>query len=303
MALHSKIDEWNGTIACTYHSPTSNDDDFVCELLKWCDDNIDDNDNFIACGDFNIDWMKDSTAKRRLREGMNDLGLIQIVNQPTRITNNSATLIDLCFTSDKRMLCKINSTVNLGDHECLSIQIKNIKNKNIKFKMIDSIKGYNSEDFNNEIKKANWDVANNFDILERADYFVKNLKNVMQKFVEKKKIPIGVECKWFNNELKKLKLEKTKNYNRAKISGNSLDWDMYKYSRNVYVSELKRAENDFYSQSVNGKRGDQKKMWKTLKEIMGRNGQSEINNVQFENECIIGWRALQGCRQIRAPNP
>lgn len=103
LSLTVKINEWTGIIACSYHSPSSNDNDFVTEFLNWCGGKIDNTPNCCAIGDFNIDWLNDSTAKRRLAEGTNDIGLTQIINQPTRITNNSATLIDLCFSSDKHL--------------------------------------------------------------------------------------------------------------------------------------------------------------------------------------------------------
>lgn len=152
LALNVKIDNWCGTIVCIYHSPSSSDNDFVQELFKWTEDNIDENDNIWICGDFNIDWMRDSVTKNCIFEKANDLGLMQLVKQPTRITSTSSTLIDLCFSNDHNMRCNINSEYNISDHECICIRFNNIANNETKFKLIETVK-YNRNDFINELRK------------------------------------------------------------------------------------------------------------------------------------------------------
>lgn len=82
---------WRGIIACLYHSPDSNDNDFIDEFIIWCSEIIERHDNIFICGDFNINWYEDDAIRRKLHQGTNDMGLSQIINSPTRITNTSKT--------------------------------------------------------------------------------------------------------------------------------------------------------------------------------------------------------------------
>lgn len=74
------------------YTTSSNDSDFVTEFLNWCEDKHENNANIIICGDFNIDWNNDSVARRRLFQGINDIGLFQVVDKPTRIAKKTQAL-------------------------------------------------------------------------------------------------------------------------------------------------------------------------------------------------------------------
>ena len=56
---------------------------------------------FAHAGDFNCDWFRqnDKIQKKTLVELTETLQLEQIINELTRITENSQTLIDLFFTN------------------------------------------------------------------------------------------------------------------------------------------------------------------------------------------------------------
>ena len=56
------------------------------------------NKEIIILGDFNYDFLN-PTSGRTLKENLRDYGLMQIIKEPTRITNNSSTLIDIIATT------------------------------------------------------------------------------------------------------------------------------------------------------------------------------------------------------------
>lgn len=53
----------------------------------------------IIFGNLNIDLLANSNVKTNLIELLSSYGCENIVNQPTRVTKQSATLLDACFTS------------------------------------------------------------------------------------------------------------------------------------------------------------------------------------------------------------
>jgi len=80
-----------------YRSPLGNFDYFLKELeilLNFVSRN---SRGLIVCGDFNINFMEDTTHKRILNSLLATFGLYPTVDFPTRIYNNSITTIDNIF--------------------------------------------------------------------------------------------------------------------------------------------------------------------------------------------------------------
>ena len=77
----------------------------------------------ILVGDFNYDLMKNSTTSRELTNIFNRQSMDQIVKQPTRITQDSSTLIDHIWVNDKRIVNNVQVGAGLSDHEMLKFKI------------------------------------------------------------------------------------------------------------------------------------------------------------------------------------
>lgn len=58
-----------------------------------------DKTEYVLSGDLNIDLLGDSVPKSRLLNDSNSLGIVQLIKDPTRVTLNSATLLDPVFVS------------------------------------------------------------------------------------------------------------------------------------------------------------------------------------------------------------
>lgn len=92
-----------------YHSPNASDAEFLAELDGFFE-NINLNAIFIMLGDFNIDLNMDSFYSNRLTSLINKFGLYQLVDQCTRITQNSSTKIDLLLTNKKEIKHEVHLT-------------------------------------------------------------------------------------------------------------------------------------------------------------------------------------------------
>lgn len=89
---------YKGILMVVYHSPSGSDAKFVKDLEDSCD-SILLSDRVIIMGDFNIDMRVDSYVRNNLVRVMNSMGLKQLVNKATRITEYSETIIDLVFSN------------------------------------------------------------------------------------------------------------------------------------------------------------------------------------------------------------
>lgn len=79
----------------------------------------------ILIGDINIDLLTcNSTNTKRLTELGKTLNLIQVIDAPTRITNHTSTLVDVCFTDISHI-----SNWFISDHRPIYISKKNIFTK------------------------------------------------------------------------------------------------------------------------------------------------------------------------------
>ena len=89
------------TISCIYRTPRSHIDMFIESLDKIFTDNKPKTSMFI-CGDFNIDLLKyeEHVGPAKFSDTMYSNGLYPLIDKPTRITQQSATLIDNIFTND-----------------------------------------------------------------------------------------------------------------------------------------------------------------------------------------------------------
>ena len=73
-------------------------------------------------GDFNDDIFKTGNKMVRI---INNLKLEQLITVPTRITQNSESLIDLLITNKKSMITKFDVLPGpVADHEAISVLVK-----------------------------------------------------------------------------------------------------------------------------------------------------------------------------------
>ena len=87
-------------ISCIYRTPGSCIDSFNDKIINMYDKKIDKKMIFV-CGDFNIDLLKshDHGKTKFFIDTLYSLGLFPTILKPTRITTDSATLIDNIFTN------------------------------------------------------------------------------------------------------------------------------------------------------------------------------------------------------------
>lgn len=114
----------NGQYTILYHSPSTSDANFIKYFDEWVEKNHKDEEKHIICGDFNIDMSETSSKKcykNRLNSTIYENGLMQIMNEYTRITENTKTLIDLVITNTNEIECKIKNDDNISDHATINL--------------------------------------------------------------------------------------------------------------------------------------------------------------------------------------
>jgi hypothetical protein len=120
--------------------------------------------NFLVCGDLNINFLAESIAKQILGTVMKTFNLIQVVDFPTRISNNKGTLLDSFFIdSTKCDHVSVHRFVNgLSDHDAQIIILGNIKNPSWKVALKSKIRVIDAQTiakFQLLLREETWDIV------------------------------------------------------------------------------------------------------------------------------------------------
>ena len=155
------------SVGCIYRPPDQPKDHFIdnfSESLSKIDSGFDK----VVPGDFNIDFSvgrrNANSSQKRLLKGITELhDLKQVIESPTRVTEHSESLIDLCFTNAQRKITESDVIdPGLSDHSLVYCAMKSGRYRappnTIQFR---SYKNYNRDSFVSELRQVPWHVAVN----------------------------------------------------------------------------------------------------------------------------------------------
>ena len=125
------------------------------------------NVEFYLMGDINCNMASMSDTNSRLLCNITDLyGLHQLINEPTRVTDTTSTLMDLIYTNyPDKAVCSGVFHVSISDHSLvfayrkLSIGAVSKRHNTISYR---SFKNFNRDHFRSDIASQNWNVLDNF---------------------------------------------------------------------------------------------------------------------------------------------
>lgn len=111
----------NITICALYHSPNASDAEFMNIISELGEDMVE-HSKVLIIGDFNINInIKDDYYVKKLISIMYSYGFKQYVQEYTRITDRSSTIIDLAF-ANFQIVAQPRHTPKITDHSMLIIK-------------------------------------------------------------------------------------------------------------------------------------------------------------------------------------
>ena len=157
-------------------------------------------------GDFNCNILSPSLTTRTLITIMLDYQLTQVISTPTRVSNHSQTIIDLCFTSSPQSFSS-SGTIPLTASDHLMIYITRqhkIHNHIPKIQKVRSFKNCDPTFLSEDLCSAPWEVIETFDSLDdKWDYW----KTLFLGIVDKHAPLINVRnkpqtLKWISGDIR-----------------------------------------------------------------------------------------------------
>lgn len=282
-------------ICAIYRSPSrlSSKIEFCQDLENWID-YLAQCGNFIIMGDVNMDWFDvTDTYTRRVSNILNDNGLNMIINEPTRITSHSKTLIDYVITNcSDTVSARVDSNLKISDHESIDIIIKN-QHKKLNKKTIRYC-SYSENLFLARLSEdpffAGMNTEQPLSLNALCDKFVFSLKNIVDSMVKEKQVPYD-NAEWFNNELSVEKIRKINLYRQAVISNDNNAWHEYQQCRNQFKRKIRLAKSRFVKNQIENA-SNQKDMWKKLKKYVLKKNDETILEVEVEDGSVINESAI-----------
>ena len=113
----------------------------------------------LLMGDLNISLLHSSPNAGTMESLSNEMNLTQMIRDPTRVTQDSATLIDHIYVSDPQFYSDCGCVdVGVSDHFMVFVNRHRETVSGHKFRMGRTFKNYNIDNLLDDLKGADWKV-------------------------------------------------------------------------------------------------------------------------------------------------
>lgn len=162
-------------------------------------------------GDFNVNLLGNRPSVRFLQQLLIQHNCIQLVENPTRVTDHSESLLDLLITNFDR--CYSDTEVlsfGFSDHSAVSCSFS-LRHERPRacFRTLRSFHNFQLDDFLSDASLIDWDRVYHIHSLDaKADYFAYNLLTLFDKYAPLKVVRVNsskVRNPWFTGTLQILR--------------------------------------------------------------------------------------------------
>ena len=204
--------------------------------------------NLILLGDFNQD-MFIARKSQEIRGIMNMFGLKQIIDNPTRVTPYSSTLIDLILVSDS-LSCTDRGTLEpfCSDHHAVyfSTNFMNLKS-NFYIRKIWQYDNADFDLFRQKLQDCNWNIQNK-NIGDQIRCIAENITQSAEQSIPNKIVTIMPrDLPWFHNGIRRS--IRNRLHGIAKRLNNPDNWQRFRDARNKVTSEIGNAKVNYFKKN------------------------------------------------------
>jgi len=277
-------------LSAWYRAPNSPVEvlDSLDNFLQKCDT---EEKELVVIGDINCDFIKPQPDlhTRRLLFLCSLYQLDQLINEATRVSEASATLIDVILTNNKESFSN-SGVIHLGisDHSLIyAIKKFTLPKRNQIFKEVRNYKRFNESDFIEDLSKMPWHEIQKYTNPNECWSMWKSLFEqtldkhapLIHKRIRDSSVP------WITPEIKKLM--KTRDYHKKKAvkTRSNVHWTNFRRLRNKVNIELRKSKSNYFREKINDctKTTDPKKSWSIINTLLGKsNRPSNINNLLID---------------------
>ena len=282
----------NLIIGVLYRPPSESIDDFNQILQNLLGIINKENKDCILLGDFNIDLMKLNMCNsvNEFLEMFLSFSYVPLIENPTRVTETTATLIDNIFVNSSSHIFSGSLISDISDHlpvfsffnfpfdsekSPIYIRKREINDKTINV-------------FINKIQDTKFFIDTtkpNININQTYNDFVGKVTLVYEScFPFKDRIIKHNKKPWYNNSLKKMRRKKCALYKKFLNNPTLYRKEVYKKYKNKYMNAVKITKKRYFSEKFNAMKGNINGTWKIINNILNKNKKRNATvNTEFKS--------------------
>lgn len=282
----------NVLVSCLYRCPGSSIEcvsDIIEPLLLQSNSR-----RIFLCGDFNINLLNYNSHNMTTQfvELLFSYGLVPSIVRPTRITMDSATLIDNIFTNCVENVKSGIICNDLSDHLPIFCCQTTASSRKSVAKYTREFTEANVNKFVTEVGELDWEeVLVEYDVNKAYGMLQSKLESLyMECFTLKKHKCKNSRNPWLTDGLINACKKKQVLYKRFLSNRTPHNESKYKTYKNKLQSILRIEKKKYYSSQLELNKGNAKETWKILKHVINKtNSKAVIPDTMFnENGSITG---------------
>ncbi len=173
----------------------------------------------VIMGDFNMNMLSPNAGSRQLQSTAFECNLRRLISEPTRVTNNSRTVIGLLFTSHPESFERAGCADVLdSDHAMIYGVYCKGRERRLPphVKTIRSFKNSDADELIQDLENAPWSLMDTFDTVDRKwEYWKTTFLSVVDRHAPLRKVRVREHSSpWITEEV--LKLTRARNYYHTK---------------------------------------------------------------------------------------
>lgn len=257
-----------------YRPPNTNPNTFIPDLDNILSEVCPTSDILVCLGDFNVNFLNLNSP---VLDTFESYGLAQILDEPTRITDTSSTLIDPIFINKTELIDQSGtiSCEGISDHNLVYIHLNLQTNKppprKIKFRCF---KNFNYDNFYSDLVILPWPgLFREYNIDNKIALFNKLLTDLFDKHAPLRSARVTKpKAPWMNDEFKRLKKQRDKAWQKYKRNKSDTNRDTYRALRNHVVSIARSLKKRFLMNVAS--ENDSARTWRALTDLNIRGSRS-----------------------------
>lgn len=247
--IHFKIKNCKIAIGNIYRPPSGDFQNFLNSIDDSLSLIIPTVDEIICLGDMNVNLLNPGNA---LTKCFDAYGFEQLINEPTRITDRSLTLLDPIFVSNAKLFndSRVLDAGMISDHclVCCKLHIEKQINS-ARFCTFRDFKNFDYTKFCGDLVITPFqNIINIPNIDDKLKIFNDLIISLFNKHAPVRTVRVNKrKCPWLTYPIKLMIKERDFALTKYKKSKSTVDWDRYKELRNYTLSAIRREKKKPFS--------------------------------------------------------
>lgn len=240
---------------------------FINELERILSMLVVEYDGIIILGDLNVNLLSDSTLGASLKSLFDSFNLVQVINQPTRVTANSESLIDvICLSNDIGFsYATTHDMSHMTDHCLVSCRLDvSSENSQPQYATFRNLKNINTEEFAFDASSINWTNVVNYDnINDKLTYVNSAIAYLFDMHAPVCTVRINTKKPaWLTYTLRCMIKLREKAFKRYVKTKKSSDWKCYQDIRNYVTQAISNERKAYFQHQVDIRSNSPGRLWK-----------------------------------------